>query len=103
MAFIMTNDGKLAADVSRMDNVVDRLTEAIKRYVRQVDTRVPDKPEGPRAMEIVSFASNLEHFGNIIDKNLCELAVKKRAHVGPRYRVRYDGRTSYSACIPHDA
>ena len=70
MAFIMTNDGKLAAAVSRMDNVVDRLTEAIKRYVRQVDTRVPDKPEGPRAMEIVSFASNLEHFGDIIDKKI---------------------------------
>jgi phosphate:Na+ symporter len=28
-------------------------------------------------MEIISFAINLEHIGDIIDKNLCELAVKK--------------------------
>jgi phosphate:Na+ symporter len=33
--------------------------------------------EGRRAMEIVSFAINLEHIGDIIDKSLCELAVKK--------------------------
>ena len=29
-------------------------------------------------MEIVSFAINLEHIGYIIDKSLCELAVKRR-------------------------
>jgi phosphate:Na+ symporter len=29
-------------------------------------------------MQIVSFAINLEHIGDIIDKSLCELAVKKR-------------------------
>ena len=28
-------------------------------------------------MEIISFAINLEHIGDIIDKNLCELATKK--------------------------
>ena len=28
-------------------------------------------------MEIISFAINLEHVGDIIDKNLCELATKK--------------------------
>jgi phosphate:Na+ symporter len=36
-----------------------------------------DEREGRRAMEIVSFAINLEHIGDIIDKSLCELAVKK--------------------------
>ena len=30
-----------------------------------------------RAMEIISFAINLEHIGDIIDKNLMELAAKK--------------------------
>ena len=28
-------------------------------------------------MEIISFTINLEHIGDIIDKNLCELAAKK--------------------------
>jgi phosphate:Na+ symporter len=36
-----------------------------------------DEREGRRAMEIVPFTINLEHIGDIIDKNLCEVAAKK--------------------------
>jgi phosphate:Na+ symporter len=77
MAAIMTNDRKLVADVQRMDNVVDRLDEAIKLYLTKLTRGSLDEREGHRAMEIVSFAINLEHVGDIIDKNLCELAAKK--------------------------
>jgi phosphate:Na+ symporter len=35
MTAIMTNDRKLAGEVSKADNVVDRLTEAIKLYIAQ--------------------------------------------------------------------
>jgi phosphate:Na+ symporter len=77
MTAIMNNDRKLAAEVSRMDNIVDRLTEAIKLYIARLTRGSLDEREGRRAMEIVSFAINLEHIGDIIDKNLCELAIKK--------------------------
>jgi phosphate:Na+ symporter len=77
MTSIMTNDRKLVADVQRMDNVVDRLDEAIKLYLTKLTRGSLDEREGRRAMEIVSFAINLEHVGDIIDKNLCELAAKK--------------------------
>jgi phosphate:Na+ symporter len=77
MTAIMTNDRKLVADVQRMDNVVDRLDEAIKLYLTKLTRGSLDEREGHRAMEIVSFAINLEHVGDIIDKNLCELAAKK--------------------------
>src|ERR1700733_12737558 len=80
MTAIMTNDRKLAGDVSRMDNIVDRLTEAIKLYIARLTRGGLDAREGRRAMEIVSFAINLEHIGDIIDKSLCELAVKKSKH-----------------------
>jgi phosphate:Na+ symporter len=80
MTAIMTNDRKLAGDVSRMDNIVDRLTEAIKLYIARLTRGSLDEREGRRAMEIVSFAINLEHIGDIIDKSLCELAVKKSKH-----------------------
>ena len=63
--------------VSRLDNVVDRLDEAIKLYVTKLTRDALDEREGRRAMEIVSFTINLEHVGDIIDKNLCELATKK--------------------------
>jgi phosphate:Na+ symporter len=77
MTAIMTNDRKLAGEVSKADNVVDRLTEAIKLYIAKLTRGSLDEREGRRAMEIVSFAINLEHIGDIIDKNLCELALKK--------------------------
>ena len=77
MTAIMNNDRKLAAEVSRMDNIVDRSTEAIKLYIARLTRGSLDEREGRRAMEIVSFAINLEHVGDIIDKNLCELAIKK--------------------------
>jgi phosphate:Na+ symporter len=77
MTAIMNNDRQLVADVQRMDNVVDRLDEAIKLYLAKLTRGSLDEREGRRAMEIVSFAINLEHIGDIIDKNLCELAVKK--------------------------
>jgi phosphate:Na+ symporter len=77
MTAVMTNDRALAAEVSRMDNAVDRLDEAIKLYVTKLTRGSLDEREGRRAMEIISFAINLEHVGDIIDKNLSELAVKK--------------------------
>ncbi len=77
MTALMSNDRKLTSDVSRMDNVVDRLNEAIKLYITKLTRGSLDEREGRRAMEIVSFTINLEHIGDIIDKNLCELAAKK--------------------------
>jgi len=77
MAAIMTNDRALVDQVSRMDNSVDSLDEAIKLYVTKLTRGSLDEREGQRAMEIISFAINLEHIGDIIDKNLSELATKK--------------------------
>ena len=77
MAAMMTNDRALVDQVSRMDNTVDSLDEAIKLYVTKLTRGSLDEREGQRAMEIISFAINLEHMGDIIDKNLNELAMKK--------------------------
>ena len=80
MVAMMTNDRALVDEVSRMDNRVDGLDEAIKLYVTKLTRGSLDEREGKRAMEIVSFAINLEHIGDIIDKNLNELATKKIKH-----------------------
>jgi phosphate:Na+ symporter len=77
MAALMTNDRKLIEEVSKMDDIVDRLHEAIKLYVVKVTRDSLDDHEGRRAMELVTFAINLEHIGDIIDKNLMQLAAKK--------------------------
>ena len=94
MTAIMTDDRKLASDVSQMDNIVDRLTEAIKLYIARLTRGSLDEGEGRRAMEIASFAINLEHVGDIIDKNLCELALKK---IKRRYQFSPEGAAELTA------
>jgi phosphate:Na+ symporter len=77
MTALATNDRKLVAEVSRTDNIVDRLHEAIKLYVTKITRGSLDDRDGRRATEIISFAIDLEHIGDIIDKNLLELANKR--------------------------
>ena len=77
MTAILTNDRELVAQVSQQDNAVDRLHEAVKLYIVKMTRGNLDDAEGRRAMEILSLAINLEHIGDIIDKNLMELASKK--------------------------
>jgi phosphate:Na+ symporter len=88
MTALMDNDRKLAGDVSRMDNIADRQSEAIKLYIIKLTSGSLDEREGRRAMEIVSFTINLEQMGDIIDKNLCELATKK---IKRRYQFSPEG------------
>src|SRR6188472_3778826 len=94
MAAMMTNDRALVDQVSRMDNSVDALDEAIKLYVTKLTRGSLDEREGQRAMEIVSFAINLEHMGDIIDKNLSELATKK---IKRRFQFSLEGAEELSA------
>jgi phosphate:Na+ symporter len=94
MAAMMTNDRALVDQVSRMDNTVDSLDEAIKLYLTKLTRGSLDEREGHRAMEIISFAINLEHIGDIIDKNLSELATKK---IKRRFQFSPEGAEELSA------
>ena len=77
MTALLTNDRKLVAEISRMDDAVDSLNNAVKLYVTRMTRDSLDDRDGYRAMEIISFSINLEHVGDIIDKNLMDLATKK--------------------------
>jgi phosphate:Na+ symporter len=94
MMAMMTNDRALVDEVSKTDNAVDSLDEAIKLYVTKLTRGSLDEREGKRAMEIVSFAINLEHIGDIIDKNLSELATKK---IKRRLQFSVEGSEELSA------
>ena len=94
MTALMNSDRSLASNVSRLDNVVDRLDEAIKLYITRLTRDSLDEREGRRAMEIVSFTINLEHIGDIIDKNLSELATKK---IKRRYQFSPEGAAELTA------
>ena len=94
MAAMMTNDRSLVDQVSKMDNSVDNLDEAIKLYVTKLTRGSLDEHEGRRAMDIISFTINLEHIGDIIDKNLSELATKK---IKRRFQFSPEGAEELSA------
>ena len=94
MAAMMTNDRAQVDQVSRMDNAVDGLDEAIKLYVTKLTRGSLDDREGKRAMEIISFAINLEHIGDIVDKNLSELATKQ---IKRRFQFSPEGAEELSA------
>ena len=80
MTALMTDDRKLVAEICEMDNAVDRLDEAVKLYITKLTRESLGERDGHRAMEIISFSINLEHVGDIIDKNLMEAASKKIKH-----------------------
>ncbi len=64
-------------EIARMDDTVDELHEAIKLYLTEISREPLDEQESGRCADIMSFTTNLEHIGDIIDKNLLELASKK--------------------------
>jgi phosphate:Na+ symporter len=94
MTAMMTNDRALVDQASRMDNTVDRIDEAIRLYLIKLTRGSLDDREGRRALEIISFAINLEHIGDIIDKNLSELATKK---IKRRFQFSPEGAEELSA------
>ncbi len=71
------NDRTLVKEVRRADDIVDALHRAIGRYLARLDGRALAPADSRRVSEILAFAINLEHIGDIIDRNLMELAAKR--------------------------
>jgi phosphate:Na+ symporter len=67
----------LIDEARRMDDIVDRLHEALQRYIAAIAHEGLNDAEARRLAEVQSFAINLEHIGDIIDKNITELSAKR--------------------------
>ena len=63
MTAFLTNDRKLVAEIEQMDDWVDKLHEAVKRYVTAITRESLDEQSARRAMEIIAFSINLEAIG----------------------------------------
>src|ERR1700726_3941955 len=70
-------DRKRGEETARLDNVLDRLDTAIKEYLTSIDTDALDDTDHRRLSEIVAFTTNLQHAGDIVEKNLMPLATKR--------------------------
>jgi phosphate:Na+ symporter len=82
------SDAKLAKQIEKADDAVDELYEAIKLYLVKASKVEMSEEENRRYLEIISFTINLEHVGDIIDRNLMELATKK---IKNRYTFSSEG------------
>jgi phosphate:Na+ symporter len=78
-AMVALRDGepRRLAEIAGRDDQVDALHQAVKLYLARLSAEELDEDERLRASEIMTFVINLEHMGDIIDRNLRELAEKK--------------------------
>jgi phosphate:Na+ symporter len=75
-----TDNQELLEDVERRDDQVDFLEREIKLFLTRLDRGVVGPDLSRREIGLISFIGNLENIGDIIDKNLMELARKKYYH-----------------------
>ncbi len=71
------NDQALVDRAKATDTVIDKIYKAIKAYVVRINQGTLTSEETKRHFQILTFATNLEHIGDIIDRNLLPLAEKK--------------------------
>ncbi len=71
------NDSDLCNTVSQLDNSVDSLYVEIKLYLAKVMQNKLTRTESQQSVDILSFSTNMEHIGDIIDRSLMGLANNK--------------------------
>ncbi len=72
-----SGDLKQCTAVEKQEAEVDMLYKAVKLYLARLGREGLDDDDGKRSTEIISYAINLEHIGDILEKNLNELISKK--------------------------
>jgi len=79
-----TGSQELLEDVERRDDQVDYLEREIKLYLTRLDRQTMTEDLARREIALLGFIGNLENIGDIIDKNLMELA-RKKLYQGRRF------------------
>ena len=78
---------EIAEDIQRRDDWVDRLDREIKLYITKLSATNLTEDQSQREVCLLAFTGDLETIGDIIDKNLMELA-KKKIYKGLRFSDR---------------
>lgn len=72
-----TNDRDLLYKIEQRDDEIDLLDREIKLYLTRIAQSTLTPSESKKEFELIAFTGNMENIGDIIDKNLMELAKKK--------------------------
>ena len=84
MVVLRTNDQELLEDVERRDDQLDYLEREIKIFLSRLGRETMSADLAQKEIALISFIGNLENIGDIIDKNLMELA-RKKLYQGRRF------------------
>ena len=71
------NDEELMRELIKRDDQIDRLEEEIKQYLIKLSERSLTEEQSDRETALLFIIVNLEEIGDVIDKDLLELAEKK--------------------------
>ncbi len=71
------HDPQLVQRIEETDDQVDRLDREIKLFLTKLSRAGLTEAQARRELELIAFVTDLEAVGDIIDKNLMELAKKK--------------------------
>jgi phosphate:Na+ symporter len=61
----------------QLDDVLDRLNTAIRAYLISIPTERLTPDEANRLARVLTFATNMEHAGDLVDRNLLSVATRK--------------------------
>jgi phosphate:Na+ symporter len=70
-------DRKQISEIRRTDDILDKLNTAIKAYLLSLDPEALGESDHRTVSEILTFATNVEQAGDIVDRNLLGLASKR--------------------------
>ena len=70
-------DRRHLSELKRGDDVLDTLNTAIKAYMVALPSEAMTEDDHRRVAEILTFATNLEHAGDVVDKGLLAIVAKQ--------------------------
>ena len=69
-------DRRQISETRRLDNIIGKLNTAIKAYITSIDPDALSDADHRRLREVLAFITNMEHAGDIVDKNLLGTSAK---------------------------
>ena len=70
-------DRRHLTELRRLDDVLDTLNTAIKSYMTALPSEAMTDADHRRVVELLCFATNLEHAGDVVDKGLLGIIAKQ--------------------------
>ena len=77
-------DEKVIEKIRERDDVIDKIYSALKRYMAKLTQESLDPREGQRYMQILTFATNLEHSASLTKRSFVPSGAYKGAVVWPK-------------------